>query len=188
MVEVFQHATVPPDALLTAKAADIYAAFMDTPPPPKVVVRRPELPWAIIWQRLWRPPLALEAANISFQLLHNILPVRARLARWGQPAAATCPLCPGVIEDTLHVFVRCPRIAALWEQLLAALVVHTGPVADEELLLLAWPPTARDGDLAVALRSYHHLVWASRSEDWPPSFRRLTAGLRALPAPYMPLW
>ena len=34
-----------------------------------------------------------------FQLLHNILPARGRLARFGVVAAAHCPRCPGVVED-----------------------------------------------------------------------------------------
>ena len=53
-------------------AAGIYEAFMNTHPLSKVVYKLLNLPLVIIWERLWRPHVVMEAANISFQLLHNI--------------------------------------------------------------------------------------------------------------------
>ena len=108
-MEFFEYETVSPDALAATTSRDIYAAFMDmdNPPPPKVTVRRPELPWADIWARLWGPQFAREEADIMFQLLHNILPARGRLARFGVEAAGHCPRCPGVVEDLPHIFTRC---------------------------------------------------------------------------------
>ena len=188
LLELFQFETVSPEALAAATSREIYAAFMDTPPPPKVTVRRPELPWATIWARLWGPRAAREEADTQFQLIHNILPARGRLARFGVEAAGHCPRCPGVIEDLVHIFTRCPRVAAVWQQLVASLVAATGPVPDEDLLLLAWPPTARDGDIATAIMVFVHLVWTTRGEGRPPTFERLTVALRAKPAPFTPLW
>ena len=88
----------------------------------------------------------------------------------------------------MHIFTRCPRVAAVWQQLVASLVAATGTVPDEDLLLLAWPPTARDGDIATAIMVFVHLVWTTRKEGRPPTFERLTAALRAKPAPFTPLW
>ena len=95
-----------PDALAAATSRDIYVAFMDTPPPPKVTVRRPEFPWADIWTRLWGPRAAREEADIEFQLIHNILPACGRLARFRVEVAATCPCYPGVIEDLVHIYLH----------------------------------------------------------------------------------
>ena len=64
----------------------------------------------------------------------------------------------------------------------------TGPVPDEDLLLLAWPPTARDGDIANAIMVFVHLVWTIRGEGQPPTFERLTVAIRAKPAPFTHLW
>ena len=84
LLKLFQFETVPPEALAAATSREIYAAFMDTPPPPKVTVRQPELPWADIWARLWGPRVAREEANIQFQLIHNILPARGPPGQvWG---------------------------------------------------------------------------------------------------------
>ena len=64
----------------------------------------------------------------------------------------------------------------------------TGPVPDEDLLLLAWPPTARDEDIATTIMVFVHLVWTTRGEAQPPTFERLTVALRAKAAPFTPLW
>ena len=92
LAEVFDYSTVPPRVLLAAKAAQIYSTFMDTPPPPKVTLRRPELPWPTIWRRLWKSRLQPEESNIMFQLLHNILPLRGRLAAFEVVDGANCQI------------------------------------------------------------------------------------------------
>ena len=93
-----------------------------------------------------------------------------------------------MVEDPPHIFTRCPRSADAWQQLVAALMATTGPIQDEDLLLLAWPPTARDMDIATTVMVFVHLVWTTRGEARPPTFERLTAALRAKPAPFTPLW
>jgi hypothetical protein len=187
--ELLEFETVTPAALLAATSKEIYSVFMETPPPPKVVLKRPATCWPDVWKRLWQPrPFLEEEMDVAFKLIHNILPVRGRLARFGQRVAASCPVCPGTDETVLHLFISCPRIAPLWQQFLASILVHTGLQTDEDLLFLAWPPVARDSDLAVAVISYHHLVWSSRTAARPPTFVALTAVLRAKPAPFLPLW
>jgi hypothetical protein len=52
LVELFAHGTVHPNHLDQAKAATIYAAFLDTPSPPKVEFRWP-FDWHLVWRRLW---------------------------------------------------------------------------------------------------------------------------------------
>ena len=126
---------------LTASASTIYKDFNATPPPPKAVLRRPELPLEVIWGRIWRPRFMMEEADLAFRLLHNILPVRGRLARFGVGPGAHCPRCPGVTEDTAHAFIRCPRVGQVWEELVGRLLPAVGPQADEDLLLFAWTAT-----------------------------------------------
>ena len=147
-MELFEHETVEPAAILAATAAGIYKVFMDFPPPPKVETKFPELPWPVVWSRLWRPKVAAEEADVAFKMLHNILTLRGRLARFGVQQGAHCLACPGVLEDVQHFFITCPRVAAVWDQLVASLLIHTGPVPDLELLYLSWPFTA---DLSIYL-------------------------------------
>ena len=77
-------------------------------------------------------------------------------------------------------------MAAVWQQLMASLVATIGPVPNEDLLQLAWPPTPRDGDVATAVMVFVHLVWTTCGEGRPPTFERLTVALRAKPAPFTP--
>ena len=162
---------------------------MDTPPPPKITTRLPDLHWPRIWQQLWRPRSHMEEeVNTGFQLLHHILPLKGRLARFGNAAGALCPHCNLEAEDTLHAFCRCQRVADLWQHLLTLLLPHTGPLDDMDLLLLAWPPLPRDNDLRVTMLCFIHLIWSSRSSGFTPSISRLTENLRAKPSPFLPLW
>jgi hypothetical protein len=71
LVELFSFGTVAPNRLAEARSAGIYAAFMDTPPPPKVVAKWP-LDWAVVWRRLWGselpPPPGGQALQAAPQL------------------------------------------------------------------------------------------------------------------------
>jgi hypothetical protein len=76
-----------------------------------------------------------------FQLLHNVLPLRGRLATLGMVADGSCPHC-GALETPRHFFQQCPRIADLWDGLYARLVALVpGLPSDVELLMLAFPAT-----------------------------------------------
>jgi hypothetical protein len=77
--EIFASNTVSVSNPERATAVEIYTAFMDTPPPPKVEARLP-LQWDRVWRRLWGSGLPPHMVNPYFMLLHNILPLRARLA------------------------------------------------------------------------------------------------------------
>jgi zinc-binding in reverse transcriptase len=178
--ELFEYQTVDPNNLTSATAAAIYASFIDSPPPLKVTLRHPDLPWDLIWPRLWRPRMVAKEQDLTLRLLNNLLPVRARLARFGLIAQTNCPHCPGVLETALHVFTVCNRVANRWHQLVATLLPHTGPQQDEDLLYLAWPVVARHFDITVALMVYVDQVWASRDGRRPTK--------RLLPAPFLPLW
>jgi hypothetical protein len=68
----------------------------------------------------------------------------------------------------------------MWQQLVAVLLPYTGPQPDEDVLLIAWPPVARDFDMTVAMLAYVHRVW-------PPTFTGLTVVLRVVLAPFLPL-
>jgi len=102
--------------------------------------------------------------------------------------AAHCPHCPGVEESLQHVFIACPRVSALWQQLVARLLPYIGPQEDDDLLFLAWPPTPRDPDLVAILAAYIAIVWAAREARQPATFQALTEVLRARPPPFLPLW
>jgi hypothetical protein len=120
LVELFFFGTVAPNRPDEAKAAGVYLAFMDTPPPPKVEAKWPP-EWEVVWNRLCSSGLPPAIVDKFFRLLHNILPLRGRLATLGSAADGACPHC-GESEDVVHFFQRCPRVANLWDALYVKLV------------------------------------------------------------------
>jgi hypothetical protein len=170
LTELVVFSTVDPAALESVTAAGLYTAFMDTPQPPKVVLKRPELPWNVIWARLARQPAAATEADTTFRLLHGILPLRGRRLRFGLPDEdGACPHCPGEIETALHLFTR---VQDAWPPLVAALLPFVGPQADETLLYLAWPPGNSDSNVVMVMLTYIHMVWTERGrrrrQQWRP--------------------
>jgi hypothetical protein len=179
LVELFSFGTVAPNRLAEARSAAIYAAFMDTPPPPKVEAKWP-LDWAIIWRRLWGSGLPPPLVDKCFRLLHNILPLRGRLASLGATVDGACPHC-GEPEEVEHFFQRCQRVADLWDGLYVRLLALVpGFPSDRDLLWLAFPPCPLGTERLVVA----HIgllvaeIWESRSFLRPPSRAELAAAFR----------
>jgi hypothetical protein len=111
-------------------------------------------------------------------LLHNILPLRGRLAGFGLEAGGPC----GGLEDVQHFFQRCPLVAVLWEGLYFKLVgLMPGLPSDLELLMLAFPaiPVTLERLVVAHLGVFVAKWWESRSLLHPPSRRDLAAAFRA---------
>jgi hypothetical protein len=141
LTEQVEYSTVDTTALEAVTAAGLYAAFMDTPQPPKVVLKRPDLPWHVVCHRLAQQPVAATEADTAFRLLYGILPLRGRRLRFGLPNEdGACSHCPDEMETALHLFTSCQRVQDIWPPLVVALLPFSGSPADETLLYLAWPP------------------------------------------------
>jgi zinc-binding in reverse transcriptase len=127
------------------------------------------------WKRLVSPPTAATAEEIylAFRLLHDILPLKGRLSRFRVEEDGHCRHCPCVIETASHFFTACHRVQDIWPPLVSSLVQRTGPQSDEALLMLAWPPVARDKDIVAAIVAYVHLVWIERGHRCRPSLAAL---------------
>jgi hypothetical protein len=157
--------------------ATIYAAFLDTVPPPKVEFRWP-FAWQLVWRRLWASNLPPLLVDRYFMLLHNILPLRGRLVEFGLEACGPC----GGLEDVQHFFQRCPLVADLWEGLYFKLVgLMPGLPSDFKLLMLAFPavPAAVERLMVAHLGVFVAEWWESRSLLRLPSRRDLAAAFRA---------
>jgi hypothetical protein len=122
------------------------------------------------------PPLV----DKLFKLLHNILPLRGRMASFGAAADGACPHC-GEPEEAEHFFQRCQRVADLWDGLYVRLLsLVPGFPSDRNLLWLAFPPCP----LTVERLVVAHLgvlvaeIWETRSFLRPPSRAELAAAFR----------
>ena len=187
--EAIQLEGVGADGLAAAAAKRIYIAFTDTLPPPKVEAKWPAIQWTDVWRRLDSARASKEEVDTTFHLLHNILPLKGRLRRFGLAAAADCTYCPGEEETVDHVFVACGRAAPVWERLLLRLLAHVPAVpSDAELLRLAWPPADRDADVTATVIAYHSFIWDARHQARPPEFAEFEALLTNRRPPFIKLW
>jgi len=177
-------------ALTAVTAKAVYADFLATPPPPRIEDKWPDIEWPLAWPRVWSPGLLATESDLLFRLLHNVLPVRARMARLNPGMAnGHCPHCPGQLEDTDHLFITCIRVADLWLNLFFNIQqVFPSIPTNSELLRLAFAPCGRDADVVATVASYVSLVWATRNLDTPPLWPDLLAALRDRPSSFRPLW
>ena len=177
-------------ALTAVTAKAVYADFMSSPPPPRIEAKSPNIDWPRAWPRVWYPGLLAAESDLMFRLLHNVLPVRARIARLDpNKCDGQCPHCPGQQETVDHFFITCTRIADLW----LGLFFNTMPAlpsipSNAELLRVAFTPGGRDGDIAATVATYVKLVWSTRHQDRPPTWADFVAALRDRPQPFRPLW
>jgi hypothetical protein len=142
-----------------------------------------EAKWPLDWPSpgggcgaLGSPPLV----DKFFRLLHNILPLRGRLASFGAAADGACPHC-WEPEEVEHFFQRCQRVADLWDGLYVRLLsLVPGFPSDRDLLWLAFPPCPLGTERLVVA----HLgllvaeIWETRSFLRPPSRAELAAAFR----------
>ncbi len=161
-----------------SESKKIYKELTATLPPPKVELRQPGIDWRSSWVRLAKPGLPFLAVDVAFRALHNVLPLQTRLHRLlplqHQPACLTC----GLVETPLHFFTACPRTGPAWEDLASRVAtLQGGPVADIDLLFLAWPRRGgEDLDLAITLAVvlFIEMAWESREDPasvLPAAFR-----------------
>ena len=160
------------------------------PPPPCIESKQQNIDWTLAWPRVWAAGLQAAESDLLFRLLHNVLPVRARIARLDPNRSdGQCPHCPGQQETSDHLFVTCPRVADLWLGLFFNLLPTLSTVpTNSELLRLAFTPCGRDNDVVATLAVHVTLVWSTRLNDRPPLWTDLLAALRDRPPPFRPLW
>jgi len=166
LLEVAKRGLLAGGQMEVLQAKLVYKDFLSSPPPPKVEVRVGDIPWWLAWGRLAIRGLPAVAVDVAFMALHNILPIQVRRHRLGLAPSPNCQRCGGVeVEDGLHFFTSCPRVAAVWAYLVwkVALAVG-GPVQDRRVFLLAWPPSAQDLSVALAVLTYLEWVWEARDE------------------------
>ena len=170
VLEAAQLPCVDTGHLLEARSALIYKAWTTDLPPPRIERAKPDLPWDSIWQRLAWPSLPPQSVDRHFQVLHNTLATRERQHRARAVPSPDCPHCPGQVEDVLHFFTGCRRVAGAWDFLLHRAIMGLGmALTNESLLLLAWPPGPALPAAAVTLAVVTFSAWAWETRDLQPA-------------------
>jgi hypothetical protein len=83
---------------------------------PRVLSRYPNVDFNQSWKANKLPFLDPFHRNLSYRLIHNILPVKAKLRHLGFATDLRCPHC-GEEESLVHAFCDCITVAPLWRLL-----------------------------------------------------------------------
>ena len=115
----------------------------------------PDNDWQISWKLCRLRGLSSEMTSFNFKLLHQLLPVKARLHRITPTTPATCTLCSS----------SCPEYNAGTGQALIATLQRVLPsLTSEQLLLLQFADVTESQELPLVFFSTSFLleVWNRR--------------------------
>jgi hypothetical protein len=74
--------------------------------------------------------------------------------------------CPALVEDGLHFFTSCPRVARAWDNVLHRAILVSGlALTNRTLFYLAWParPVRLEAILILAVITFS--AWASETRN-----------------------
>jgi len=96
---------------------------------------------------------------------------RERRHRFRDAPSPACLRCPAPVEDGLHFFTTCPRVAGAWDYLLhRACMVLGAALTNQTLLYLAWPsmPGGRaEAAVVLAVCTFTAWAWETRELQQP---------------------
>ena len=134
---------------------------------PRVVVRHPLINFKILFADLAKSVIDPDALNLSFNFVHDVVPVAYTLHLRGLRYNPNCMKCPGCPETTDHLFLHC-AYSHLTRQYLQhicfdALNHHLKP--DD----IRFGPQVRSPEIAKVLNflisEYRIAIWTTRNRD-----------------------
>ena len=101
-----------------------------------------------------------------WQLLHNALPVRGVLVRWGLNIDPACSLCMNDVESNDCLFWECPCIKEMWNlaqhhRWLLLPEIQYGPRCSKNLLFQCKQSRNKEDVVKVAYLLWH--IWKERN-------------------------
>jgi hypothetical protein len=179
--------------LEATKSSCIYRDWMEDQPLPRIQTKLPLLPWDLIWKRLAAPFLPPVAVDLHFRALHNLLLTMERRHRFRDAPSPACPRCPALVEDSLHFFTSCPRVAGAWDNVLHRAILVSGlALTNRSLFYLGWParPARLEAALTLAVITFSAWAWETRDLADPllPADYQVKIALAAAGGPYPSLF
>ena len=123
----------------------------------------PDNDWQISWKLCRLRGLSSEMTSFNFKLLHQLLPVKARLHRITPTTPATCTLCSSSCPETLEL-LSCEYNAGSGQALITTLQRVLPSLTSEQLLLLQFADVTESQELPLVFFSTAFLleVWNRR--------------------------
>ena len=159
--EAVRMEVVKVDRLDLVTAKKIYKEYTSALPTPKIMDKY-QLPWNIVFKRLWDTVLEPPVQSLMFLMIHNVLPIRTRLLRLNMVNTDKCKE-DGLLEDVEHVFCHCVRTRDGWQwirwKITNDLIPLNFPIpSDFELLNLCFE-SPHDKEIIWLVGSFVHLTW-----------------------------
>lgn len=122
----------------------------------------PPIPRGIAWRRMTAGWLDARRASLQWRLAHDVLPLRARLHRFGI-ATPQCPFC-GQVETAMHAFLRCDLPELLLERVRRCFSVP--PFTWDSVRFLDPLPVVGSARklLTVVLVECNYQIWLARCQ------------------------
>lgn len=84
---------------------------------PLVYSKFPQIDFSLSWRTNMLAFLDPFDRNLTWRLIHGVLPVKVKMAGIGMPVSLACPHC-NATETLSHAFYECPTIKPLWDHVL----------------------------------------------------------------------
>ena len=78
--------------------------------------QKPKLEWKDVYTLPRRVTIHTKLRIFKYELLHNILYLKAMLYKFGKMVSPLCSCCMEEPESTIHLFHSCTRTKFLWKQ------------------------------------------------------------------------
>lgn len=79
--------------------------------------------------------ISTKLRDFQYRLLHNLIVTNHNLKVWGNREDDLCSFCESAKEHTLHLFIRCPEVAKVWDVLHSWMLARIG---NQEMTQLDW--------------------------------------------------
>jgi len=110
---------IPKDQMLTLTTKEIYTLFLQAQNKthvPRMYTVHPNVNYNLAFGNNLSDMLSPAQKNLTWQILHNIVPVQLLLNRFKISNTKACPHC-GRIETVIHAFYQCPIVQPLWNKI-----------------------------------------------------------------------
>ncbi|KAJ8433992.1 hypothetical protein Cgig2_012685 [Carnegiea gigantea] len=88
----------------------------------------------LIWKKIWKVEVPQKMRLLMWLVPQGVLMTNTNRVRRGMASKPECNMCPGLLEDTSHIFRTCERVREVWHYFEQA---NTG-VHDPNLELKEW--------------------------------------------------
>ena len=133
---------------------------MESLSPPKIEMGS-QISFENVWNCISQPVLSSSAAEISFLLAHNKLPVTERLFRVGLKNDPYCDVCPGAeICDSENFFCSCIRVENVWRRVEDKILILVKETVDNlDLVRYIIPVCNAEKEVVWLLGTYFEKTW-----------------------------